>query len=277
MREKEPSNPLAARLRELRQASGLSQAEAARRAGISKYTLSRAETGTFAPKPEVVKRLCAVYGVATEVRDDLVQRFEDLREETTAMRVTLGRGGWPMQERLRRIEEDSALVRVYSVMIPGPFQTEAYIRAVMAPFLQGADLERTVQSRLARQQLLDEGARKFHFVMQEGALSWPMLDPGGMVAQLERLLEVVPQRPNVTLAVIPKTTTTPFHPVSGFYVYDRTAAVTTTANATVIMRSEKDLADYDTSFKRFDGLAERGEAALTVVARVAAEYRAQLT
>lgn len=55
-------NPLSQELRELRSKARLSGAEAARRAGITQSKVSRAETGTFLPTEDDVKKLCRIYG-----------------------------------------------------------------------------------------------------------------------------------------------------------------------------------------------------------------------
>ncbi|MGD9695242.1 MAG: helix-turn-helix domain-containing protein [Thermoleophilia bacterium] len=54
------------RLREARDATGMNQREAARRAGISRGTLQNAETGRCAPHADALVRLADLYGVALD-------------------------------------------------------------------------------------------------------------------------------------------------------------------------------------------------------------------
>lgn len=277
MRQREPGNPLAAALRALRIHAGqrdgveLTAAEAARRAGVGRHTVSRIETGAYQPKPDVLERLFEVYRVPKEERAALLQRFADLRQETLRIRATLERGGWSTQQRIGRIEAESSLLRSYSaVLVPGLMQIEAYVRAVMEPFVKSEDLERTVQARLARQRVLDS-EREFHYVVTEGAFD-NLCGHAAMAEQLERV-GAVAQRPNVKFGVIRRRAASRVHNVSAFQLFDDRVAITTTATATSIMSAQNDVREYVGWFERFDRIAVYGEEALDVIRRTADEYR----
>lgn len=63
--ESSPKKPPApASLREARISAGFTQAGAERELGFSKGTLSRWEAGKSIPRPDRLRRLCALYGVA---------------------------------------------------------------------------------------------------------------------------------------------------------------------------------------------------------------------
>lgn len=54
------------KLREAREATGLSQVEAAEAAGIARATLQNAEAGKFTPRADALARLAALYGVTLD-------------------------------------------------------------------------------------------------------------------------------------------------------------------------------------------------------------------
>jgi transcriptional regulator with XRE-family HTH domain len=61
-----PMNILGKRLRELREKQSLSQKRAAEIFGISNFALSRYETGTANPDPDLIKKFAEYYEVTTD-------------------------------------------------------------------------------------------------------------------------------------------------------------------------------------------------------------------
>jgi transcriptional regulator with XRE-family HTH domain len=269
---KPPTNPLSEQLRDLRMQANLSGREAAKLSGLSPAKISRVETGAFMPTPPQVDKLCRVYQAPDDVRRHLVELIEDLRETSHSARVVLQRGGWQMQERIGRIEAAAKLVRSFSpdTMI-GLLQTEPYIRALMGDALQGENLERTVRARLDRQTVLDSG-REFRLIMSEGALRWNV---GGAEVMLDQLtlLSELRHRDNVHLGVIPWTTRTGMPGAHAFHLYDTRAVIVGTLNATAIMTTSRDVAEYESWFHRFEAIASFGGEAQAVFERIAEDYR----
>ena len=59
-------NPLSNRIKELREALGLSQMELAKKAGLAKPLISMIETGDRFPSEDVLEKLCLAFGVTEE-------------------------------------------------------------------------------------------------------------------------------------------------------------------------------------------------------------------
>lgn len=269
---KPPTNPVSEQLRYLRKRAGMTGAEAAKRAGMSPAKISRVETGAFMPTPQQVDKICRVYQAPTDVRQELVQTMRELREATHSARVTLQRGGWRMQERIGRIEAAASVVRSYSSdTVIGLVQAEPYIRAMLRPFLEGDDFERTVAARLDRQALLGS-ERTFHLIMAEGALRWNVGGPKVMVEQLMHLVDVS-RRANMRLGVIPWTTETHLPGVHAFHVHGSHAVLVGTMTATAIMTNSRDVSEYTTWFDRLEAVASFDDEARTVIERIAEDYR----
>ncbi len=77
---KEISPQTAVRLRTLRAENGLTQAEVARRLGISQQTYSKYENSDAAIDSEVLRKLCALYGVSA----DYILAIEHAQQESSA-------------------------------------------------------------------------------------------------------------------------------------------------------------------------------------------------
>lgn len=177
-----------------------------------------------------------------------------------------------MQERIGKIEAASTLLRSFSSdTVIGLAQSETYIRAIMSEFLAGDDLEHTVEARLERQAVL-ASERKFRLIMTEGALRWNV---GGAQAMIDQLahLDVLAQRENVQLGIIPWTTVTRLPGVHAFHLYDTRAAIVGTMNATAIMTNSRDVAEYKGWFDRLEAVASYDDEAREAIARISADYQ----
>jgi uncharacterized protein DUF5753 len=94
------------------------------------------------------------------------------------------------------------MIKIYhGQLIPSPFQTEAYARAVLAPRGE-KDLGKLVEARLARQtELMDRDTPpQLWLLLDEGALERVIGSPQVMREQLAYLLHVA-ELPNVTIRV----------------------------------------------------------------------------
>jgi transcriptional regulator with XRE-family HTH domain len=266
------TNPLSSQLRRLRMNAGLSGAEAARRSGLTQSKISRAETGLFLPTVAEIEALCRIYGATPDDRQDLVDMTRELKEGTTPARVILQRGGWWMQERIGRLEASATKIRTFAPsVIVGLLQSPAYIEALFGDSLAPEERERTMQARIARQQILDS-ERQFVFLMAEGALRWNMGGAAVMADQLDHLAQAV-RRPNVRLGIITWTTTARIPAINGFTLYDSRAVLLGTHAATAITTDELNVQDYEACWAELEPLASWDDDALEAITRTAADYR----
>lgn len=271
-----PTNTLSATLRQLRKDAGLSGTDAARQAGLSQSKVSRTETGAFMPTPEQVEALCRVYKAPADVRRDLVRMTRELREDRISAHVVLERGGWWLQERIGRIEEVAGRIRSLSpTLVQGLLQTRQYTRALFADSLSPDDLERTIEARLTRQNLLDTG-REFTFVVTEGALRWNMGGCAVMADQLAHLIEVS-RRENVQLGVVPWTTPVTVPLLHAFDLYDSRAVMFGTQTATALITDPREVAEYESHWSELELFVSYGDDARAVFERIAADYRSSIT
>jgi hypothetical protein len=195
-----------ARLRRLRTEVGLSREEAAAAIRASEWKIHRLENGQVGFKDRDIVDLLRLY----EVTDP-----EEVAEFVTLAREANTPGWWRHYGDLLPswfrtyvdLEAAATLIRTYEgQFVPGLFQTDAYMRAVVhGAHLEdsGEEMGRRVRLRLARQTLLTrEQPPRLWAVIDEAALRRPVGGREVMRGQLERLIDAT-KLANVTLQILP--------------------------------------------------------------------------
>ena len=188
-------------LRRLRDAAGLTGAEAAKRLRWSASKMSRIEAGRSAPTSTDMDRLLDLYKVTDrEQRDRLAVLLKEARKK----------GWWQLYDlpysTYIGLEAEAESICTYENVIPGLFQTRAYAEAInrgTVPGLSEDVLEQRVDARMQRQEML-RGHRppEVRAVLDESALCRRVGGRDVMRGQFTRLLELA-ELPNVILQVIP--------------------------------------------------------------------------
>ncbi len=193
---------LGAELRRLRDLAGLSTREMAPKVGISSAGVTRTEAGTRVPSLPEVNAWVAATEASDEVRDRLVALTESAYNEVQTWRGVLT-GARHLQQRSADMEAAADLQREYEpVMVPGLLQTAGYAQRVLELCaVPGQDIPAAVTARLERQQVLFDAARRFDFLITEGALRSPIASEAVMRGQLDRITSVAGMD-NVTVAVL---------------------------------------------------------------------------
>jgi transcriptional regulator with XRE-family HTH domain len=197
---------LGAQLRKLREAKHISLEDAGRQIRASHSKMSRLELGRVGFKDRDITDLLTLYGVTG-------------RPEIEALRALAKRAnaqGWWHDysdvlegwfEAYVGLEEAASRIRAYELQfVPGLLQTPEYARAVTLlghGGADGAEIDRRVSLRMARQALLDSPrAPHLWVVLDEAVLRRPVGRPDVMRGQLRHLLACA-QRPGITLQVLP--------------------------------------------------------------------------
>ncbi|MFE3649422.1 helix-turn-helix domain-containing protein [Streptomyces sp. NPDC057579] len=196
---------LAAELRRLRNAAGLTRDDVTEQKGINAATLYRIEKARARPQKRTLIALLELYEASEEQRADLL-----------AIQNGSADRGWlrPYHSELPEeytayigFEAEARTVRNYeSLFIPGLAQTESYARAVIKgvwPAATHKQVEQRVQARMERQALLTkEQPIQLWAIVDEAAVRRTVGGPKVMREQIARLLELA-EEPNVTFQVIP--------------------------------------------------------------------------
>lgn len=189
-------------LKRLRDASGLSLEEAARRLDFSKSKLYRLENGRSRVTTDDLEDMLDLYDVRSPQREALIQLGRDARR----------RGWWTKYSDVFTgsyigLESAAAKIRINAHLIPGFLQTEDYARAIISrtrPTLDAAEVDRRVAARIARRQALfgREDQPEIHVILDESTVRRQVGGRDVMRKQLAALIEAG-KRPNVTIQVLP--------------------------------------------------------------------------
>lgn len=196
---------LARRLKELRLARDVSLKAASKALGTGELTVRRIENAQVGLKTLYVKELLRLY----EVPADEAAEFLEMAERAN-------QPGWwhPFRDALPTwfrayvsLESGARLLRTYEPhYVTGILQTRDYSRAVMRagfPNEPEDELERRVDIRLRRQDLLERSERPtIWVVMEETSLRRVVGGPEVMRGQIEHLLEAM-DLPELTIRVLP--------------------------------------------------------------------------
>jgi transcriptional regulator with XRE-family HTH domain len=199
---------LAAELRNLREQSGQSATDAAKKLGWQASRISRIETRQSGITAPDLRKLLDAY----EVRDEGYRAY--LAE--LARRVN-ERGWWQKYAGLIggdyadliSLEAEARTIRTYEQeLVPGLLQTPEYARAVLRigrPTETAEQIDRRVEVRIERQEVLtrsDPPPPRFSVVLSEGVLRRPVGGYDVMRKQVEYLMRPR-DRANVTVQVLP--------------------------------------------------------------------------
>jgi transcriptional regulator with XRE-family HTH domain len=264
---------LASALRELRRAAGLSGERLAVRCAMSQTKISRIETGRVLPSVLDVERILKALEVPEPVSADLLNLARAANVDYASWRAYARVGLWQKQAELRALERSASTVRMFLPAIPsGLLQTEEYARQTLTPTVPGRparDVERVLQARMERQNVLDDPSRRFAFLLTEQAVRWRRAAGNDVMAhQVSHLVEVA-AKPHVDLAVIPQSAAVLASPLNIFVIYDERLVTVELFSGEVVLRDPRDV-DYHVSlFDYFMGHALTGKAATTFLTAVA--------
>lgn len=220
--------------------------------GWSQSKISRMETGRFGASVGEVAALLAFYGVADDVRAELLSRVARTDGVEGAWLVRAG-GAVRRQAEVEATESRVRRVSQYALTaIPGLLQSPAYVRAI-AQVGRFGDPAQLAEARLARQAVLRRTPRiDYRVVMDALALTrWP----GGsevVSEQLDHLLaEVTAQRVDLRVVPLPRALTT--FAMGSFIVYDFSAGpsvvMTEGQTADVYLSADPDITAYRKLFR----------------------------
>ncbi|SNT64165.1 Helix-turn-helix domain-containing protein [Asanoa hainanensis] len=258
------ASALGARLARLRRAQNLTGRQLGRIVGLSQPKISRLENGVGPADTADVERIARALGAPDDIVAELVELAELSHERMTDWRP-LGPSLAHRQRSAGAIEADVRVLRVFQpLVIPGLLQSSDYARAVLAPFQHlifstgeaaaRVAVPEAVSARIARQEILVDPARTFHFLMLEHVLTDSVCGPEFMSAQIERLREIAKQE-NVTVGVIPDGTRILPPPLNGFELADADLVTVDLLNTALTSRGRTDVAVYGQIFDEYAELA----------------------
>lgn len=198
---------LGGELRRLRERSELTLEEAAAKLGWSPAKISRIETARVGITTSDLVHMLDVYELPEDKRANLIALARTARKRGwwDAYADSLPSDFSPYIE----LESDAASIRSYDgLIINGLLQTEEYARETMRAALMHlcspAEIDRRVEVRMTRQELLLRGEEPLRLwaILDEAALTRQVGSAATMRKQYTKLLEFA-ERHNITIQVLP--------------------------------------------------------------------------
>lgn len=199
---------LGAQLRRLREAAGITRADAGYAIRSSESKMSRVELGRVGFKERDVADLLTMYGVHDEAeRQTFLEMVKQSNEPGWWNRYNDLMPHW-FQDYVG-LEESASRIQTFELQfVPGLLQTQAYALAIAshgAPHLADEEIERRVALRMRRQKALARpDAPRLWAVVDESVLRRPIGSHRVLKDQIDNLLELT-TLPHITLQVLPLT------------------------------------------------------------------------
>jgi transcriptional regulator with XRE-family HTH domain len=190
-------------LRSLRERAGLTIDAVADRLDFSSSKVSRIETGHTGASAADVRAMVALYGLDGQAADALVQIAREAK----------AKGWWLQYGKVligRYVGLEAGASKIYSFeaqVVPGLLQLPDYTRLLIRaarPDLTNEEMDDRIRIRDKRRALIDKDENPIDLwaIIDEAVLHRMVGDASLMRQQIERL-QMVAERPNVTLQVIP--------------------------------------------------------------------------
>jgi transcriptional regulator with XRE-family HTH domain len=266
---------LAAALRDLRKASGLSGERLAVRCGMSQSKVSRIETGRILPSVIDVQQILDALHVNGEVREELLQLASAANAEYEDVRSSVRRGLHHRQRELAALESTATHTRYFlPAMLTGLLQTPEYMRVAMRPSVDPAtvDVSNAISLKLERQSVLHDGGKHFEFLITETAARWRITGPSAMALQLDRLISLS-RLPNIRLSVLPLSAQVADPAFHTFTVYDEKLVTVELFTGRLMLRDRKDVDHYRALFDFFSARASFGDSARALLSDWSEQFR----
>jgi transcriptional regulator with XRE-family HTH domain len=270
---------LGGRLREVRRSSGLTGRGLAERLGWPPSKVSKLENARQTPSAEDIRGWCAACGAEAET-EGLLASLHTLESRHAEWRRMLQGGASGHQSEIATRDAKTRLFRAFeTAAIPGLLQTAGYARARFAEGIAAHglpnDIDAAVAGRLARQQILYDPSKRFHFVITEAVLRFQTCPPQVMLAQLDRLVAAT-TLPNVRLGVISFETTYVSTPWHGFWLLDEDLVMVETVSAELNLTQPQEIEVYGRVFASQAAVASYGSKARAIIMSVMEQLRAAL-
>jgi transcriptional regulator with XRE-family HTH domain len=266
---------LGARLRQLRKSAGLTGLAVAEATGQHVTRISRIENGGQPPTERNILDWCAVCGAEDQVAELIAtaRTVESAYQEW----VRLSRAGMRRLGDLHSIANyrRTRTFRIHEpIVMPGIFQTEAYIRAMLPfwyAFLDAPDdTEATVAMKAERTAIALTSGKRIAAILGEQALRTRRGTPEEHADQLTHLLSCM-RLPFVSVGILPAGAQRHAIATIGFWIFDNNAVALETPTAAIKVTRPQEIARYATLFDQLHAEAVYGTHARHIIAEVLAD------
>lgn len=257
MKQPPLSNPIGARLRQLREVHGISGRDLAERIGHPQSYISKMETGRLYPSEVYFAAVADALNLTLVERESFRLLFEVYCVESASIHAESKQIS-ALQELIEQFERSATNVRSFqNAIVPGLLQTPRYMEAVLGTFFDVAQrdqMQAAVEARKQRQLVLGDSKKHFCFLLMESAVRSRFAAPPIMRQQI-RHLRTVSRQKHVSLGVIPSSMQLTVVAATSFDLFDETIAVSDSIPGIVTHSAPRDITEYQSTFEKLSKLA----------------------
>lgn len=265
---------LAQLLRSLREDSGYSGNQLARRLGWAQSKVSRIETARQLPSASDVERWIEALGHGLGIRGECLTRLERARNEYQSWRsgFAVAGGADKRQEQLLFLEAQTHVLKSFQpLIVPGLLQTKNYatelLRRSTGPLTHGAtpqQIAEMVAVRLRRQRILFDSEKSISILMLEACLYAGVTRAVVLLEQLDYIDHALRQHSS-TIGILPLAAELPIFLFSGFDIHDSDLVILEDITGEQQLSDSSDIRLYTDCFDQLSSAALRGVAASALV------------
>lgn len=275
---KQAREALGTRLREIRKDAGLTGRRLADQCRWHYTKVSKLEHGTQTPTEADMRAWCQACGADDQIAD-LVATVRAIESMYVEWQRQMRAGFKRQQVSTVPLYEKTKVFRGYeNTVIPGLFHTAEYAAAIFAwwsTFLDlPSDIDEAVSARMARQQVLYTGDRRFLFVIEEQTLRTRVGSADVMLGQLDRVLAVM-SLPRVSLGIIPTAGDRQCLAQGSYWIFDERLVQLETMSAGIEVTQPREIEVYVRAFGLLQESAVYGRSARELIGRAIAELQGQ--
>jgi hypothetical protein len=246
--------------------------------------VSKIETGRQLPTEDDIRQWCRIVGASPTRAEELVAALPSAQvEHQTWKEQYRAAGGAGKQRDIRALEVRATRIGEFQpAFIPGPLQTAQYARELLHAWaidaaqgeigLKATDVDRMVEARMERQQILYQPGKQIQQVILEAALYTRVCSPETLAGQLDRLIALT-SLPNVEFGIVPFSAFVPVFPICMFQIYDDELVVIESMTGEQQIHEPEQIALYDRFFALLRGAAVGGQEAVALIHRALAALR----
>ncbi|WP_067671792.1 DUF5753 domain-containing protein [Nocardia miyunensis] len=271
----EARRALGRRLRELRNAAGLTVRELGAANEWHFARVSKIENGVQAPTDRDIRLWCRACSAEDQIPDLVAtlrtvdEAYVEFRRQSRAgMKRVLG-------AHTQKRYEQTKVFRIYEHnVIPGLFQTAEYAAAMLSFWIRFLgtpnDVAEAVAVRAERQRILQRGGKRFVALLEEQALRTWFGSAEVQAGQLGRLLELM-ALPNISIGIIPLMVEREAVASAGFWIFDDDMVALETPTAAIQVTQPAECNLYARMFEELKKSAVYGPQARRLILDVLGE------
>ncbi len=246
-------------IKDLRKSKRLTGSELGKKVGLSQAKISKIESGTNRLDQAELERVLMILEAPQSLRQKVLSLLAEAQPSVLSSIPYK-----PYWTHARALEYDSKAteIRIYLwCLVPALLQTTEYRRALMKGYdISEEAILNHLKVSLARQELLWDKNKRFHFILHESVLYGKPSTRNVQTVQLNRLERYIGQ-PNIKLGIVAFKSSLPIVDGSSFALFDDRFIVTSAVGTDIVSKDSELIRNHVKAFNAYDDVACYGDEA----------------